>query len=457
LASAGTFSLNLLPFEAPFLQGVFRHSPEYIFRTLTVILVLPDHLFPGKMKTYNSLIYSLENGSDNAEKYYEDVKRFTNVVMQVCEEQAGDLVDEYLLYHTGINPGQKLLSRNEYLFEALLLGVYYRRYGGYTKGTNYVTRVFMQGLASLRRKGGVSKQLADSVRGRFGMALLMNEKYKHRFLFPSITNLQRLIHWLEATAECRHEAKRIRKWYQFLKSLSAIESSVYLSVAGQLADWFEAYAEKKMGAYTLHVNDFLEKVRTTYKHREDAISVNKTSVEYHLNMLAAEVINKGHRDDFMKTGKKVLLLPPCMRGSAAAGCKASVNSTGGDKCKGCNENCAINSYNKLGKQHGFEVLIMHHASRPPDWLKNNSNAQTAVVGVACLTNLVAGGWLLQELNTPAQCVVLNSSGCIHWHKTAFATKLNEKELLRKFTVNSKIAQLRHPGSHKKQELIACTA
>ncbi|MBE0661907.1 MAG: DUF116 domain-containing protein [Bacteroidales bacterium] len=408
------------------------------------------------MKTNNTLTYSLENGSDNAEKYYEDVERFTKVVMQVCEEQAGDLVDEYLVYRTEQYPAQKLLSRNEYLFEALLLGVYYRRYGGYTKGSTYLSRVFMQGLASLRRKGGIYKKIADSMRGRFGMALLMKEKYKHSFLFPSTPNLQRLIHWLEATAEFRPEARRIRNWYEFLKSLSAIESSVYLSVAGQLADWFEAYAEKKMGAYTQHVNDFLEKVRTSYLHREDAISVNKTSVEYHLNMLAAEVMNESSFENFMKTRRKVLLLPPCMRGSAAAGCKATVNSPEGDKCKACNENCAINRYRKLGQQHGFEVFIMHHASRPPDWLKDNTNGQTAVVGVACLTNLVSGGWTLQELNIPAQCVVLNSSGCKHWRTVATATTLNDTELVRKFN-GGRAPLLNRPVSNKRKELIACNA
>lgn len=151
------------------------------------------------------------------------------------------------------------------------------------------------------------------MQGRFGMALLMNEQYRHSFLFPSVSNHKRLIHWLESAAEFGLEAKRLTNWYYFLKPLPAIESSVYLSVAGQLADWFETYAEQKMDAYTLRVKDLLEKVCTKYHHREDAISVNKTSVEYYLNMKAAEVMNEGNREDFMKTRKKMLLLPPCMR------------------------------------------------------------------------------------------------------------------------------------------------
>lgn len=81
------------------------------------------------MKTNITVTYSLENGLDNTVQYYEDVARFTSVVMQVCQEQAGDLVDEYFLHLNEHKPAQMLLSRNEYLFEALLMGVYYRRYG----------------------------------------------------------------------------------------------------------------------------------------------------------------------------------------------------------------------------------------------------------------------------------------------------------------------------------------
>jgi uncharacterized protein len=386
------------------------------------------------MKTQHPITYCLKNGSKDSEQYYRDIAMLSNEVMQVYDEQAGDMVEEYMAFLVKELPESKRLSRKEYLFEVLMMGVYIREYGGYAMGSNIAAMVLMKSLGNLRRKGGLWKQAADTLRGHQAMKMLMKERNRRRFMFPAARNLKHLILWLEATAEFGPQVARLRGWHRFFRSLTEIESAIYLSVVAQLADWFAAVAGQTLDKYTSRVTPFLETVHRNYKHREDAISVNKRSVEYHLNMLGAVVMNEVFEKQFQDTTEKVLLVPPCMRKSKE--CK-SVKSPKGDICLGCDEACAVNRLRQSGMQQDFEVIIMHHASKPPDWLKDPEKSKnTGVIGVACPANLITGGWTIEALGVPAQCVVLDHCGCRHWHPEGIITSLNRQELLRRINVES---------------------
>jgi hypothetical protein len=103
---------------------------------------------------------------------------------------------------------------------------------------------------------------------------------------------------------------------------------------------------------------------------------------------------------------------------------------------------------------------MHHASKPPDWLSDpDKNKNTGIIGVACPTNLITGGWTIQALGVPAQCVVLDHCGCHHWHPQGMATSLNRQELLRR--INSEPQPVQFPAKasqsklYKKACLVSC--
>jgi hypothetical protein len=54
-----------------------------------------------------------------------------------------------------------------------------------------------------------------------------------------------------------------------------------------------------------------------------------------------------------------------------------------------------------------------------------------VIAAACVTTLVEGGWELKRYDVPAQCVLLDYSGCKkHWHSVGIETALNVRELNR---------------------------
>ena len=59
--------------------------------------------------------------------------------------------------------------------------------------------------------------------------------------------------------------------------------------------------------------------------KEDVIFSARPRVEYHLNMVGAEIMNRAFRDDFMKTKRKAVILQACMRYFPKPQCKARSN------------------------------------------------------------------------------------------------------------------------------------
>jgi hypothetical protein len=51
--------------------------------------------------------------------------------------------------------------------------------------------------------------------------------------------------------------------------------------------------------------------------------------------------------------------------------------------------------------------------------------------VACLLNILAGGYEMRARRIPSQCVLLDYPGCEkHWRRDAIPTRVNEKRLVR---------------------------
>ncbi|MNP26679.1 hypothetical protein D3C76_1195440 [compost metagenome] len=85
-----------------------------------------------------------------------------------------------------------------------------------------------------------------------------------------------------------------------------------------------------------------------------------------------------------------------------------------------------------GAAEGFEVILISHESdafshRLIDRLLREG---TAIVGVACVLNLVSGGLRAKAAGLAAQCVVLDYCGCgRHWDDAGgFPTDLNLNRL-----------------------------
>lgn len=79
-------------------------------------------------------------------------------------------------------------------------------------------------------------------------------------------------------------------------------------------------------------------------------------------------------------------------------------------------------------RYGYEVLIIPHESAA---FSDNSikEGELGIIGIACVTNLLAGGWKAKALGIPAQCVLLDYCGCRnHWDEEGFSTAIDRTQL-----------------------------
>ncbi|MGM0508457.1 MAG: DUF116 domain-containing protein [Fusobacteriota bacterium] len=142
-------------------------------------------------------------------------------------------------------------------------------------------------------------------------------------------------------------------------------------------------------------------------------------------MLAADILNDIFLERFQNTERKVVLLPTCMRKLGPKECK-SLKSGNHLKCQICNLQCNVGKITKLGNEVGFDTFMVLHSSNFFELIKKwRDQDEVGVVGVACVLNLLKGGYEMEALNIPSQCVFLNYPGCKkHWEKYERPTELD---------------------------------
>lgn len=378
--------------------------------------------------------YALYSDHENPDQYYTDLEAFAEKTIIKLSEYLGRVTEEFMS-HNALTSLNVPASREEYLFEALLIGSFWNIYGGYASATHDSTLDIMKQLAGLRRVKGITGITADKTRGLLGIKLMKSPEHRDDFLIPGVNGFEKLIQWMEATGEFQCEALRFRDWLAFFKHEDETYTFISICLMKNAAKRFSAESESAMGIYTRGVSSFNKQFHEKYQLREDAISVLRDRSEYHLGMLGAYIINKATRNEFLKTKEKVLLVPGCLKNCPQSGCK-SIKDEKGEICTGCNACCRINQLRQLGEKHKFDLLILSHSSDLSAWAaRPGEEQQVGVVGVACLTTLLAGGFELKKHGIAAQCIALDHSGCSHWKDNPQSTSVNINEILRRIIEN----------------------
>lgn len=376
--------------------------------------------------------YSLFVEDSNTDNYYHDIRVFSVKVLDLLEENLGSVTDSLIRFHyNGIEI--KKYSREELLLEALMIGVYWNRYGGYAEESSEALMDVMKQLSVLRKVPGQIGKSADEARGILGLEMMENPAHENSFLLPGIKGFTKLIKWMEATGEFHREARQLSKWMHFLEDSGDGFAFICICLMRNVANQFSIISSEALGKYTLETAHFCKSVRQNYSRREDGISVNRNSTEYHLGMFGAYMINEVNRLAFKDSEARVLLVPACMKGDAA-NCRA-VKASCGEHCTLCKEKCQVNLLTNLGKMYNFTVVILKHSSDLSVWAPAPGKIKTGVVGVACPATLLAGGFELKHHNIAAQCVVLDHCGCHHWMDNPVSTSLNINELVRRIEGN----------------------
>lgn len=370
------------------------------------------------------ITYFLCESNESSTEFYKKNLNFSKKVLNKLEGNFSNDINDYMNY-INKNNMEQLRSKSEYLLEILMIGVFWKEHVNKAISLSKIPRNILIKLSTLREKESI-KKIVDINRGLLEYLFLnrrSNDKVK-----ISLENYKKLVNYLKACGDYKEEAKRLEVWISYFFSLNKNKVEKILTSYLEFAKYFEYISQEVLGIYTKNVNLFLKNIDKKYKYREDFLFCSRKEVEYHLNMVGAQIMNEAYRKEFLKTKEKRLLLPSCMRIKDEKNCKA-IKTEEGYICNSCSKNCNVNKYDKLGKKYNFQVYIIPHESSIS--VKNKiKDGHIGIIGVACVLNLISGGLKAKNLGFVPQCVFLDYCGCKdHWHDKGIITDINMSYLL----------------------------
>jgi uncharacterized protein len=379
------------------------------------------------MRKTNAPTYQIANDQNHAGNYYRKVSRITDLILEKGEEELDSVMEIFSAFTLGKRQIQK--SRYELQIELLTQGILWIYYSRYSTRLTFAKEKTMSFLNYLRAGSrGKLKSQIDKHKG-----WIMEHFFPYSLedtLIIALVNpksYNKWLKWLRSSGEYYHEAHQLSDWYKFWKTHPEIMKTEFPKILG-FSKWFLNFCQAELGMYTANISEFRNNLKTK-KNREDRLQTGKREGEYFLNMIGAKILNLAYRDKFLKCNVRTVFVPGCMRAVNGHNCKA-VPGKSGIVCAECNVKCNIYKITMEGKRKGFNVRILLHES---NMFSHSSGSllpeDCAIVGVACVPCLLAGGWKVRSKGLPVQCVLLNYSGCNkHWHDKGIATNLDLDQL-----------------------------
>lgn len=383
--------------------------------------------------------YSILNKENNSDAFYQNLEIFTDIVLSRGYTKLGKLVDSHYAYIQRKSSSRISVGRDEFMLELIMIGVFWRNYMSRAAKVSSVSFWILNNLYKFRKKYPSLKPNIDKVRGYLSYTFLSNGR---RYMINefSLKNFSKLLQWMQASGEFNEECIRLRNWLDYCSSSSAEETAKLLQLAIEFSGYFNDVGRSMLGGYTENIEYFRISAERKYRYREDYIFVNRMESEYFLNMFGAEIMNRQLRSGFEKTSYKAVLLPTCMRKKSDDECKAK--SDGKERvCMQCDTNCNIGKVARSVTNTNTKVYLIPHSSGFSKFLaKWADQNETGLIGVACVLNLLTGGYEMKRLNISSQCVFLDYCGCKkHWNDKGVPTSINISQLNK--VINAKELEL----------------
>lgn len=343
------------------------------------------------------ITYNLNLSNTTSDEYYENIKNISNTISAELVNEFSDILDDYMMFQK-ISSHEKVRTKQEYGLEVLLIGVLWNSY--IEKVQSFKMPMFIRHF----KKGSSSD------------------------LEYSLDNLKKLVNYLEISKEFYEEVKRLEVWYKYLYNFSDSEVASFLRNTSRFSIKFSNKCDEKLSKYLPNLDEYLNHIKA-YTKNKDMILCSKSKEQYYLNMVGAEIMNDTFLKDFKNAKEKMIILPGCMVLNKE-NCQAKPTKWG-NSCAGCTFNCPVNKINRVIEEYNINVYIVHHES---DLYKNAQleDGNIGIVGIACVLNLLSGGWKAKRIGLIPQCVLLDYCGCKHWHEKGIVTNININQLLSKF-------------------------
>ena len=188
--------------------------------------------------------------------------------------------------------------------------------------------------------------------------------------------------------------------YRFTFDLSKFSQSFFAEIA--------KFSEKrgihrKLGRSARHLVEKFKVHKMIGLPVSDALMIIEDLIDTYAKNLV-------QRESFLRTKKRVLLLPHCARKYMDSRCKAKFHpDLAYYECMHCSPDCRVNQASKLAEEKGYDVYILPGGSCVKKILSRKR--YDGVVGVACCEEIKLAGEFLEKLNMPAQAVPLIKNGC----------------------------------------------
>ncbi|MDF2984630.1 MAG: hypothetical protein K0R50_140 [Eubacterium sp.] len=372
--------------------------------------------------------YTLRKSQPDSDMYYSKISGFTDKVLLKAAETLKEPVELYLA-----EIKDKKTCPEEGVLELLILGVRWNSYIDSAGSLGSIPAGFLKKISEHRQEGIGFKWGINYLKGIFSTIFLIGKKNEKALkVTPDLSNMDKLLTWLQASGEFKQEVKHLELWRNYLSQIDSKAASKVLSASIAFAQWFQGESLNELDIYTPEVEQYLESGWPEHKWKEDVIFCGRKKVDYHLNMVGAEIMNRIYRNEFLSKAEKVLLIPTCMRKPHNSECMAKQLGKG-FVCSRCTRGCPVYVLSEIGQRNNLKVRMIPHESSIASTKTDKSLFDTGsgVIGVSCVLNLISGGWMLADKGVAPQCVLLDYCGCKnHWHDKGLPTELNEKQLMK---------------------------
>ncbi|MCP2500742.1 MAG: DUF116 domain-containing protein [Deltaproteobacteria bacterium] len=151
-----------------------------------------------------------------------------------------------------------------------------------------------------------------------------------------------------------------------------------------------------------------------------------TEEQYHLHMLEIELVNRIHRDRFLRSDFRIALLPHCLRDF-----RSQCRSVPGDLdsvCAGCSETCFLHRVSAILREAGIHPYIWRNAELSTLIRSLEGRGAFGVLGIACIPELAWGMRACMKRKIPVVGIPLDANRCMRWMGRFEETSVNLERL-----------------------------
>jgi len=375
------------------------------------------------------------NATAAAHPYLEAVHDLADWV-QLRGEPLHPLIESYGTF-LRLRENQPPRSYQEGLVELLALGVLWRARGTAATLREPARQRLITELVRERRAGHAKRRDASTAELVMGLPSGQTPSPE-----PSLAQLHTLMDWLLASGEYDDEVARLSGWLSMLDTAPVTDQKRLLARVVGFARSFEAEAERRLLAFTANCESFLSEDWAVRPAREDTVQCSRSPVEYHLNMVGAELLNRAWRADFETRARHFVVMPGCARARTDGACRAERGPVE-LSCTHCRVGCSVSLGTKCAEAHGARAFAVTHGSSFSRFLESPmlAGGDAGIVGIACAPGLLGAGWRARAHGLGAQCILLDASGCLHWLDRHRSTTFALEELKRLLTSSERRASV----------------